>query len=95
MPSLNWQAAKRRARMMAHKRTRPMTLQEVPVGRSGYRGVRIEKGRYRAVIEVAGKRKHLGYFTDPVAAALAYDAEAWLAWDEEAALNFPKRGSAA
>lgn len=71
-------------------RSRPMSLADVPPGVTGYRGVHFQKDKqqYRAVIEVRGRRLHLGYFTIPRAAAQAYDAAAIEAWGAAAITNF-------
>lgn len=54
---------------------------------SGFKGVSLVKrsGRYAARI----KRQHIGYFSTPEAAAMAYDAAALEAWGGFAYLNFP------
>lgn len=57
---------------------------------SGFRGVRWAKGRWRAVIGFETKIFHLGYFSDPVAAAHAYDRAAKKYFGEFARLNFPE-----
>ena len=61
--------------------------------RSGYKGVWFakDKGMWRASIVCHGRRKHLGYFTDKIAAARAYDAAAIKYHKEFARLNFPNR----
>ena len=46
-------------------------------------------GRWRAVIEIDGRRINLGTFNDPRYAASAYDGAAYSAWGERAVLNFP------
>ena len=60
-------------------------------GRSGYKGVWFarDKGRWRAAIFCNGRRKHLGYFRDKVAAAKAYDEAAKKLHQRFAVLNFP------
>jgi len=59
--------------------------------RSGYKGVwfAADKGLWRASIVCHGRRMHLGYFTDKIAAAKAYDAGAIKYHKEFARLNFP------
>jgi len=59
--------------------------------RSGYKGVWFakDKGLWRAAIVCHGKRKHLGYFKDKIAAAKAYDTAAIKYYGEFARLNFP------
>lgn len=56
---------------------------------TGYKGVRLEAGKWRAVIKAYGVRKHLGYFLTPEQAARAYDAAAREMHGEFARLNFP------
>ena len=59
--------------------------------RSGYKGVwfAADKGLWRAAIVCRGKRLHLGYFKDKIAAAKAYDAAAVKYHGEFARPNFP------
>ena len=59
--------------------------------RSGYKGVWFagDKGLWRAAIVCHGRRIHLGYFTDKIDAARAYDAAARKYYGEFAKLNFP------
>jgi hypothetical protein len=56
---------------------------------SGVHGVywRSAAGRWLATIQVAGKRRHVGQFSNKYAAARAYDKAALEAWGEFAALN--------
>lgn len=58
---------------------------------SGYKGVSLFRrdGSYRASITAKGKRKHLGYYSDPEAAARAYDRAAIEMHGEYARTNFP------
>ena len=56
---------------------------------SGYKGVRWEANKWRARIMLNDKLKHLGYFTDPIEAAKAYDKAAVELFGEFARLNFP------
>lgn len=58
---------------------------------TGYRGVslRSSTGMYRASLGVDYKVRHLGYFSDPLDAARAYDAAALAQYGEFAQLNFP------
>ena len=59
--------------------------------RSGYKGVWFakDKGMWRASIICHGRRMHLGYFKDKIAAAKAYDAAAIKYHKEFARPNFP------
>ena len=59
--------------------------------RSGYKGVwfAADKGLWRASIVCHGRRKHLGYFTDKIEAAEAYDDAAKKYYKEFARPNFP------
>jgi hypothetical protein len=61
--------------------------------RSGFKGVAFakDKRRWRASIVANGCRKHLGYFTNPRDAALAYDHAAQKYHKQFAALNFPSQ----
>lgn len=61
----------------------------VPKACSRYRGVYWERGRWRAAICIQRHKHHIGYFTDEVAAARAYDAIAKARLGERARLNFP------
>ena len=60
--------------------------------RSGYKGVWFagDKGLWRAAIVCYGRRMHLGYFTDKIDAARAYDQAAKKYHKEFARLNFPE-----
>jgi hypothetical protein len=55
---------------------------------SGFRGVSLWKGKWIASIRINGKRKHIGSFDTPEAAAHAYDETAKRVFGEFAALNF-------
>ena len=57
---------------------------------SGYKGVYWQKtaGKWKAQIDSCGRRKYLGYFSTPEAAALAYDKAAKGLHGEFAKLNF-------
>ena len=59
--------------------------------RSGYKGVwfAADKGLWRASIVYHGRRIHLGYFKDKIAAAKAYDAAAKKYYKQFARPNFP------
>ena len=61
--------------------------------RSGYKGVYFagDKGLWRAAIVCHGRRIHLGYFTDKIDAAKAYDDAARKYYKEFARPNFPGR----
>lgn len=90
MPGLDWARARQRALIMKRKRqSRPMTLGEVPIGTTGFRGVYFEpeRNRYRAAIEIGGKRIRLGRFRTAMAAGAAYDAAARAAWGSAAVTN--------
>jgi hypothetical protein len=58
--------------------------------KSGYKGVSWNKtaNKWQAQITSYGRRRYLGYFTTPEAAALAYDQAAKLLNGEFAKLNF-------
>ena len=56
---------------------------------SGFRGVQAHQGHWRTVITVQGKRIYVGFFTDKMDAARAYDAAAIKHYGEFARLNFP------
>jgi hypothetical protein len=62
-------------------------------GTSKYRGVYYGKRekKWHAAICFNGKRMHLGYFTDELEAAKAYDAAARVYHGEFAVLNFPEQ----
>lgn len=58
--------------------------------RSGYKGVCWHKGRSLWVAQInGGLTKHIGYFSDPIEAARAYDKAARKLYEEFAVLNFP------
>jgi hypothetical protein len=58
---------------------------------SRFKGVSWNKqvGKWRVCIRIDGKVKHLGYYTDEVSAALAYDAAARKYHGEFGRYNFP------
>lgn len=59
---------------------------------SGFKGVWWQKQArmWRADILVRGRKRHIGYFTDKVEAAKAYDAAAREEFGEFARVNFPE-----
>lgn len=58
--------------------------------KSGYKGVYEKNGRYRASITSKKVARHIGAYSTPIAAALAYDAEALRLHGPFASLNFPQ-----
>jgi len=56
---------------------------------SGYKGVSFDKksGKFRAYININGKRTNLGFFTDPIAAANTYNQAACKSHGEFAKIN--------
>lgn len=61
--------------------------------RSGFKGVTYHADRprpWRAAIRVDRRARHLGYFTTPEDAAVAYDAAALESFGQFALLNFPE-----
>ncbi len=61
---------------------------------SGFRGVNYHKShkKWRACIDVDGKRRELGHFESPISAAIRYDIEVYKIGDNERPVNFPKEG---
>lgn len=61
---------------------------------SGFKGVSWHRPRAKwvAYIQVAGKNRYLGLFSDRETAARAYDVAAREHYGDFAALNFPRRG---
>jgi len=61
-------------------------------GKSGYKGVHWYKlyAKWLGNITINRKTRHLGYFTDPIEAALVYDTAALEAFGEFAVPNFPR-----
>lgn len=57
---------------------------------SGLKGVTFHHGKYIAQISIDKKNKHLGRFSDKIAAAQAYDAMAREVYGEHAHVNFPQ-----
>jgi AP2 domain len=62
---------------------------------SPYVGVNARGARWRARLNVGGKRQSIGDFATEVEAALAYDAAARKVFGDQARLNFPGAGSTA
>lgn len=64
---------------------------------SGFKGVCWDRKRriWRAYIKVSGHQRHLGYFPNPIDAAIAYDRAARRDFGEYAAVNFPDPGERA
>jgi len=62
-------------------------------GTSSYRGVwyNKKKNRWRAMIGINNKRKHIGYFHNEIDAAKAYDEAAKRYHKDFAVLNFPTK----
>lgn len=83
MSGFDWRRAKLRALVAKKNKDTPGQ------SRSGYRGVHVEKGKYRVRITHEGHQFHIGYFLDPVTAARAYDDVAREAFGPSAILNFP------
>lgn len=79
------------SRSVQNENQRQRTSPGYPVGQTGYKGVRLHRptGRYHARLHIGGKERSLGYFTDPLEAARAYDIAAWQAHGPRARLNFP------
>lgn len=72
--------------------TRSQNLMNRSTGKmekAGFKGVRLEAGKWRAVIKGPEGRRHLGYFSTPEMAARAYDSAAVEMHGEFARLNFP------
>lgn len=74
---------------------RECSTQQLALGRApskenktGYKGVSKDRSKFRAHITVNGKRVHLGTFSTPEEAALAYDASARIHYGPFAKLNF-------
>jgi len=74
--------------------TPAQNIRNVPLrdyGTSKYKGVSWYRSgkKWIAVIQSNNKRHHLGYFTDEIAAAIAYDEQAKVLHGQFACLNFP------
>ena len=78
----------------ADKYTNTQNVRMNSLNTTGYKGVTFKKsnGKYCARITAYGKRRHLGYFDDPVKAAEAYDEAARKLHGEFACVNFPREG---
>lgn len=63
-----------------------------PNSSSGYLGVQVERGRWRAAIGGQSNRRYLGTFGDRESAARVYDQAARELYGEFACLNFPNPG---
>lgn len=65
--------------------------QRLQTNTSGFVGVRLRKGcsKWLAQIKISGRTRHLGYFTDPLAAAKTYDAAVLRYHPPGSLLNFP------
>lgn len=55
---------------------------------SGFKGVNLHKGRWRAYITIDGHQKSLGYYDSPADAARAYDSAALIHFGQFARTNF-------
>jgi len=85
----------RRSNLRASSRTENnRNIKIKKTNRSGYKGIhfRADVQKYRSVIVVDGRNKHLGYFDTPEEAARAYDEAARYYFGEFACVNFPRPG---
>jgi hypothetical protein len=57
--------------------------------KTGFRGVFFQKelGKFRALIRIDGKQKHIGCFSNAIDAAIAWNNQALKSWGEYARLN--------
>ncbi len=64
---------------------------------SQYKGVTLHKpnGKWKAYIDIDGRKQHLGYFIKETDAAKAYDKAAKHCFGEYARFNFPEKLEAA
>ncbi len=62
-------------------------LANIEKGKTGYKGVHINGTRYKAVIYLDGKYKHLGYFPTARLAAICYNEHSLKHYGETAFLN--------
>lgn len=81
----NRRANLRPATNAENQRNRPVQANNT----SGFKGVGLHRGKWRAQIKLDGKRRHLGYFATPDEAGRAYDDAARELHGEFARLNFP------
>lgn len=59
---------------------------------SGYRGVRVKRGRWQAVIRIGGRSTSFGVYDTKIEAALVYDLAARKEYGEFATCNYPYEG---
>jgi hypothetical protein len=85
----------RRSNLVVGTQSMNIGAKRIKPGRSGYRGVYpTPSGKWLAEIKVDYRKRRLGVFADPWAAAQAYNAAATEAWGEHAQLNEKRPGSA-
>jgi hypothetical protein len=80
----------RRSNLRVSTRSQNSANQLKTRGTSKYKGVHKLKDRWKAQIEVDGKKRYLGSFVREEEAARAYDAAAVEAFGEFALINFPR-----
>lgn len=66
------------------------SINAMRVNKTGFRGVDLRHGRYRAKIKYMGVIRHIGTYDSPEMAARAYDFLATSLHGEFAVLNFPR-----